>query len=279
MNTWKNSSLLTLLTCLLIAGCTIRPAKIFTGPDAEDGAPTQRLDPNSIPDAVPRHESPSKRGNPDSYVVFGKRYHVMNSSHGFSEKGIASWYGTKFHGRLTSSGEPYDMYKMTAAHKNLPIPSYVEVTNLKNHRTTVVRVNDRGPFHDNRIIDLSYAAATKLGILNEGTGLVHIRVVQPGEAAPTPVPAPQLASAAIEIEPNPTLFLQIGAFSSRINADRLRQRLSPSLAEQIRIQAAENNGAAVYRVQVGPLRDVERVDLVTARLSDLGISDSHVVIE
>ena len=270
---YQQLGLTILLSCSLLAGCSVSPPRILS---EEDGAPNRRLDPQSIPDAVPRAEQRSERGNPDSYVVFGKRYHVMESSQGFNEKGIASWYGTKFHGRLTSSGEPYDMYKMTAAHKNLPIPTYVEVVNLKNQRRTVVRVNDRGPFHGNRIIDLSYAAATKLGILGEGTGLVQIRALTPGEPISTP---PQLASTTESVSSNPILFVQIGAFSSRFNANRLRQRVSNSLSEQIRIQATESNGNAIYRVQVGPLPDVDKVDLVTAQLTGLGITESHVVIE
>ncbi|MES9903121.1 MAG: septal ring lytic transglycosylase RlpA family protein, partial [Sedimenticola sp.] len=160
----KGKLLFTLPACalLVVAACSIRPPS-FPGSSDNDSAPTRRLDPNSIADAVPRAERRSRRGNADSYVVLGKRYHVMANSDGFSQRGIASWYGTKFHGRTTSSGEVYDMYAMTAAHKSLPLPTYVEVTNLNNGRHTIVKVNDRGPFHNNRIIDLSYAAATKLG--------------------------------------------------------------------------------------------------------------------
>ena len=121
----------------------------------------------------------AKTGNPDSYVVFGKRYYPINSSKNFVETGIASWYGTKFHGRKTSSGEPYSMYKMTAAHKTLPLPTYVEVTNLENGKKVIVKVNDRGPFHEDRIIDLSYAAAMKLGYGDKGTAKVKVRAIDP----------------------------------------------------------------------------------------------------
>ena len=158
------------------------------------------VDISGIEDAVPRNEPVSRYGNPASYVVYGKRYYTMPSSKGHRERGIASWYGTKFHGQRTSSGETYDMYKMTAAHKTLPLPSYVEVRNLRNNRTIVVKVNDRGPFVHDRIIDLSYVAAAKLGIQEDGTGLVEIRALDaetPRQAAipaarqNVPQPAPQ----------------------------------------------------------------------------------------
>ena len=147
-----------------------------------DSAPTRYVDHTRVANAVPKVEPRSKYGNPDSYVVRGKQYTVRKTAVGFSQRGIASWYGTKFHGHRTSSGEPYNMYAMTAAHKTLPIPSYVEVTNLDNRRKIVVRVNDRGPFHDGRIIDLSYVAAKKLGITATGTGQVEIRAIDPRPA-------------------------------------------------------------------------------------------------
>ena len=145
----------------------------------EDGAPRAKVDVAAIPDAVPKVEPKSRYGNPASYAVYGKRYYPLNASDGYRERGIASWYGTKFHGRRTSSGEPYDMYAMTAAHKTLPLPTYVRVTNLENRRSVVLRVNDRGPFHTNRIIDLSYTAASKLGILSKGTGSVEVLALDP----------------------------------------------------------------------------------------------------
>lgn len=167
------------------------PAPDFPG---GDGPPRQAPDLSRVPDAVPRVEPRSRGGNPDSYEVFGRRYRVMDSSRGFVERGTASWYGRKFHGRKTSNGETYDMYRMTAAHKHLPLPTYVRVTNLDNQRSVVVRVNDRGPFHSDRIIDLSYAAASRLGILAKGTGRVELRAIDPARPRETrvvtaPVPA------------------------------------------------------------------------------------------
>lgn len=161
---------LTVIFLLLLSSCT---KKIST----EDGPPDFYVDASKIPNAVPKKTRPAKYGNMRSYKVFGKRYHVLKSSKNYHAVGIASWYGKKFHSRLTSSGEPYNMLAMTAAHKNLPLPTYVEVTNLKNNRKIIVKVNDRGPFSSNRIIDLSYVAAKKLGMLKKGTALVSIKAI------------------------------------------------------------------------------------------------------
>lgn len=265
-----------LLLTALFAGCSISPPKIIDA-HISDSQPARHLDPNAIQDAVPRFEPKSNRGNPSSYVVMGQRYFVMPSSLGFSERGIASWYGTKFHGRLTSSGEPYDMYAMTAAHKSLPLPTYVEVTNLNNGRRTIVKVNDRGPFHGNRIIDLSYAAATKLGIVAKGTGLVEIRAINPASPQPYSQPQPVMAKRTGNI--NPDIFVQVGAFSSRHNADRLRSQLTQSLNRTIRIQESLNQGRQVFRVQVGPLTTIAQVDTLTLALDRLGIKESRIIIE
>ena len=165
---------------------------VLTGPPPVPGA---------VPDAVPRIEPRSRYGNPPFYDVLGKRYYVLSSSIGYWERGVASWYGPGFHKERTSAGEPYDMYGMTAAHKTLPLPAYVRVTNLQNGRSVVVRVNDRGPFVGNRIIDLSYTAAAKLDMLRNGTAMVEIRSISPSVAAPpvitasTGLPVPALATA------------------------------------------------------------------------------------
>lgn len=176
---------------LLIGGCASQPSAPTGGHSKapasgsggyyqDDGPPAdENIDVDSIPDAVPRNEPPSRYGNPDSYEALGKRYYVMASAAGFTQTGRASWYGKQFHGRRTSSGEPYNMFKMTAAHKRLPIPSYVRVTNLDNGKQAIVRVNDRGPFHDGRIIDLSYVAARRLGVVTQGSAPVRIETVTP----------------------------------------------------------------------------------------------------
>ncbi len=265
-------------------------------PGERDG-PGEYRDVSHVPDAVPRAEPRSRGGNPQTYVVLGKRYNTLHSSQGFTQRGIASWYGTKFHGRRTSNGEVYDMYSMSAAHKRLPIPTYVEVTNLENGKRVVVRVNDRGPFHENRIIDLSYAAASRIGMLRKGTALVEIRAIDPvapppakasrvalAPAAPpaTPVPAPlpapsprREATAVV----SPRIFLQAGAFSSSDNAERMRLRLQQGLAQHVRVIPVAVGGDPVHRVQVGPLASVEIADQVTLRMHELGITEPLVVID
>nr|VFK42184.1 MAG: rare lipoprotein A [Candidatus Kentron sp. SD]VFK48048.1 MAG: rare lipoprotein A [Candidatus Kentron sp. SD] len=161
-----------LLFALAMAGCGGVPER--------DGPPSLRCSDNA-PDAVPRVEPKSRYGNPRSYVVRGRRYYVSPSNKGYVKRGLASWYGTKFHGRRTSSGEPYDMCAMTAAHRSLPLPTYARVTNLENNRQAVVRINDRGPFYSKRIIDLSYAAARKLRVVGKGTAFVEVRAIDPRE--------------------------------------------------------------------------------------------------
>ena len=271
-----NKQLLPLMLLLLtLGGCSIRGPDSPGSADSRDSAPARRLDPGQIVDAVPRDEPRSRYGNPKSYKVLGRRYQVMKSGDGHVERGIASWYGTKFHGRRTSSGEPYDMYAMTAAHKTLPLPSYVQVRNLNNGRSAVVKVNDRGPFHENRIIDLSYAAATKLGILGQGTGLVEIRVIDPRRPA-----APIASSKSLEKQKRePRMYLQAGAFSIQGNAQRQLQQILQSLQAPVLIQMVERNGKSLYRVRIGPLARVEQIDSISDQLARIGITEPRVIIE
>jgi len=262
---------LTLSGCLTLTGCT------FTR--YHDSGPRTEVNVARIPNAVPRVEPLSTNGNPASYTVLGHTYHVMHSSKGYVERGIASWYGTKFHGRTTSNGEIYSMYKMTAAHKTLPIPSYVQVTNLENGRKVIVRVNDRGPFHPNRIIDLSYVAAKKLGIASNGTGLVEVRSIDPRHWRPEPSsPTPVKARYRVPATPENTLFIQAGAFASRYNAEQLKKKLDVLLPKQ-KIQMAYLASDKLYRVRIGPLPDVDAADKVAQTISQNGYPDPHVVIE
>lgn len=227
------------------------------------------------------HEPRSKYGNPASYVVHGKRYYVMDSAEGYVERGIASWYGPKFHGRKTSSGEVYDMHAMTAAHKTLPLPTYVRVTNLENGRSVVVKVNDRGPFVRNRIIDLSYAAAKALDIVRKGTGLVEIRALSPGRpapAAPTMAALPDAPRQPLPVRPlaPAAVYIQVGAFASRQNAEQMRGQLILNGVEAVSVQAGENG---VYRVRIGPLATVELADQTAVHLERIGLMNYQVVID
>lgn len=266
----------------LLSACSTLPK----GPASDGGAapadsapPSGRsnLDLDAIPDAIPRVEPRSRYGNPPYYEVMGRRYYVRASSENYVERGIASWYGTKFHGRRTSSGEPYNMYEMTAAHPTLPIPAYVQVTNLRNGRKVVVRVNDRGPFHDNRLIDLSYVAALKLGIVDAGTGLVEVRALNassPAAAAEAAVSAPAPRAGSDDI------YLQMGAFSDREKAERLSQRITTAAPHRkVQIQETRADGRTVFRVRLGPLPGASEVDRVAAELKNLGIKDARVVVD
>jgi rare lipoprotein A len=244
--------------------------------EPSDDAPLQPLDVSNIPNATPKHEPPSRYGNPASYVVYGKRYYTLPSGKGYQESGQASWYGTKFHGKRTSSGEPYDLYGMTAAHKTLPLPTYVEVTNLSNNRSVIVRVNDRGPFHDDRLIDLSYTAAVKLGIVGNGTGRVTVRAIEP-ETTATATAATPVAPSPVSPEEDGVLYLQVGAFSSRENAERLQSKIQAEDIGAVRIVAAQGDTGNLYKVQVGPLSGAAEAARVATTLKPLGISQSHSI--
>ncbi|ODN67320.1 MULTISPECIES: septal ring lytic transglycosylase RlpA family protein [Methylophaga] len=258
--------------------------------EQKDGAPRVKPDVANIPDAVPRDEPRSKYGNPASYEVFGKRYYTLASSDGYVERGKASWYGTKFHGRRTSSGEPYDMYAMTAAHKTLPLPSYAEVTNLDNGRKVVVKINDRGPFHDDRLIDLSYSAATKLGIVAKGTGNVEVRAItqrnvtaSANNASPQTVakaiPAANTVAAPTSTMGKVVLFLQVGAFSTMSRAEQIKQQVQQQIEERVHISTVERSQSPLYRVRVGPFESAEYGERIASRLMDLGFSETRIVTE
>ncbi|MGM0516515.1 MAG: septal ring lytic transglycosylase RlpA family protein [Pseudomonadota bacterium] len=240
------------------------------------GAPS--VDRAATEDAVPRDEPPARQGNPSDYTVFGKRYHVRESNAGFRQRGVASWYGDKFHGRPTSSGEPYDMYRMTAAHKTLRLPAYVRVTNLENGRSVVVRVNDRGPFVDNRVIDLSYAAAHKIGMTGRGTALVDIEVVGPGSDAPAARPAASSGnwgrSALPKVRWGENVFVQIGAFRDRDNVEAVSARLAGAGIDPVRQEEA-----GLTRLRVGPFDSQRALDETMARLRKMGFNDAQMVVK
>ena len=263
------------------------------GREVRDSAPSGSVSIPDLPgDAVPRPESKSRYGNGPVYEVLGKTYTVMPSGSGYKERGVASWYGKKFHGRLTSNREPYDMYAMTAAHKTLPLPTYVQVRNLRNNRTVVVRVNDRGPFVDNRVIDLSYAAALKLDMVRSGTSLVEVtaitfddppgdrpvRIVQPAEPpAPAPASEPMPGTERPEIEKSNEIFVQVGAFGDRANAERRQSSLISGGIGSVFVFADEAATPPIYRVRIGPIAGVDEFDSLVTKLETLGITDPYLV--
>lgn len=248
-----------------------RPRRPSIDPD-RDAAPVTPRDVSNVPEAVPKWEPLSRYGNHSPYTVLGRSYTVLPSAKGYVEKGISSWYGTKFHGRLTSSREPYDIYQMTAAHKTLPLPSYVRVTNLETGKSLVVRVNDRGPFHENRVIDLSYAAAVQLGIQARGTGLVEVRALDPAHpeqdsAAPRPVIGPH------------QVYVQVGAFNDRDNARRLKERLESLGFKDVSLDRTMGGGHVLHRVRIGPTRDAAQADALTVRLAEYGLTSVNIAID
>jgi len=251
---------------------------------------------------VPAPEPRSRYGNPPFYEELGRRYVVLETAAGYTERGVASWYGKKFHGRRTSSGDTYDMHAMSAAHKTLPLPTWAEVRNLRNGRTVIVRVNDRGPFVENRIIDLSYEAAKRLDIISDGTGLVEVRalsfdrpagtgpeVVEPvsitaattatenlaGDAM-VPTPPPETASDTPEA---PKMYVQVGAFSERTNAAGLHLRLKQTGFDNAIIHQDALESPEFYRVRIGPIEAVDEYDQVVQRLQTYGIADVNMIIE
>ncbi len=293
---------------LLLAAITIGLSACFSTPRREMPAPPepqapvapppQALDPNAVPDAIPRVEARSRYGNPPFYEVFGKRYYVLSSNIGYIERGVASWYGPGFHKIRTSTGEPYDMYAMTAAHKTLPLPAYVRVTNLQNGRSVVVRVNDRGPFVGNRIIDLSYTAAAKLDMVRNGTAFVEVRSIDPGAApgtlsasaaatpqvvtvplAPAANTAPLPAAAAPPVNVGAPLFVQAGAFGDPANAQRLAQKLRGGDYGNVFVRDDQIAGRRMYRVRIGPVPNVAEFDRVLAALERDGVQDAHLALD
>lgn len=240
-------------------------------PHIRDTGPDQPADVSGLTEPTPVVEPLARYGNRSPYTVLGKSYTVLPSAAGYLETGIASWYGTKFHGRPTSSFEPYDMYKFTAAHKSLPLPSYVRVTNLENGRSLIVRVNDRGPFHGDRIIDLSYAAAVRLGVDVRGTAKVEVRAITPdgSTAAQTPS-ASARASGGLR-------WLQVGSFADQGNANRALKKLSDAGLHAHRLQRTEVAGRTVWRAQAGPFREERELHRAEDRIRALGLGVPQVV--
>lgn len=261
-----------LLLALLLSACghqAYRRGGPSVIPPNEDYAPSPEEIPENVaktPDAVPQAEPPSKTGNAKTYTVFGESYTVMDNAAGFRQRGYASWYGKKFHGRKTASSERYDIYGMTAAHKTLPLPTYVRVTNLGNGKTAVVKVNDRGPFHSDRIIDLSYAAAAKLGIIGHGTAMVEIEALTPADNTSAPT---ETAQSNAELKPiGRNAYLQVAAYADPINAVALREELRQHGIGPVEIRINDAETSPVHRVVVGPFSDETVAQETLRRLSE-----------
>ncbi|SEJ58193.1 septal ring lytic transglycosylase RlpA family protein [Frateuria terrea] len=247
--------------------------------DSDDSVPPP-IDVSKIPEPIPKLEPRSLYGNKSPYTVLGHTYTVLPSARGYDERGIASYYGAKFHGYKTSSLENYDMYAFSAAHKTLPLPSYARVTNLQNGKSVIVRINDRGPFHENRLIDLSYAAAVKIGVWPKGTGLVEVRAIDPGHPEETAAPAELDAQAAVPPGgAHPAIWLQVGAFADLANADRVAGRLRSARLAPVQVSDVQVNGRDVRRVRVGPLQDVDQADRVTDQIEQLGLPRPQVAVD
>ena len=254
---WRTALVAACTALLLACAGEERPDEI---PDGPSGRP---LSPADVRDAVPRPEPRSRYGNNSPYVVMGKTYRVLDSAAGYHEKGIASWYGSKFQGRRTSSGEPYDMHMATAAHKSLPLPTYAEVTNLENGRKVIVKINDRGPFHDNRIIDLSYGAAVKLGMTGKGTARVEVRAITFDKPSATQVSARAGDGA----------YLQAGAFRSRKSAEQLAGALEREHLQPVSVRRIDG----LYKVWMGPFHHDSELEAVSRRVVELGYERPHKV--
>jgi len=248
----------------LLGGCSIKTSDFLD----EDYGPKTPVDVSHIPDAVPQNAPRSKYGNPPSYTVFGKTYYVREHAQGYRARGLASWYGKKFHGRRTSSGETYDMYAMTAAHKTLPLPTWVRVTNLDNGKSVVVKVNDRGPFHAGRIIDLSYAAASKLGVLARGTAPVEVIALTPEKSADMDETS---------VSSQFPAWVQVGAFSRWQNAHQLQQRLLEQAGINGIIKPLEQNAGLAYRVWLGPVDNPQHLQQIREKLPEWGIEAYPIV--
>ena len=239
----------------------------------QDRGPSQTLDLSQVREVIPVIEERTMAGNKSPYTVNGRTYRVMPSEAGYRERGFASWYGEKFHGHKTSNGEIYDMFQLSAAHKSMPIPSYLRVTNLENNRSIIVRVNDRGPFHSERIIDLSYAAAHMLGYDNKGTAMVEVEAIVPtvqASAAPAPAYRPPVSA---ELPPAGAI-LQVGAFSDRAAAEQLSARLQSMTTRPVFIRSVQlaDSNEIIHRVRVGPIPNADEITRISNSVvaADLG---------
>jgi len=286
---WKNK---VLMFRLILAGFAVflsACGSVSIVKEEKDSGPDRPMNVSHIPEPVPRVEPRNRAGNTSPYTVLGKTYQLLKKPEGYRQQGVASWYGKKFHGRRTANGEVYNMYGMTAAHKTLPIPSYVRVTNQNNRRSVIVRVNDRGPFHGNRIIDLSYTAAKKLGFEKLGTAKVAVEYIDPTKyhRVTSNLPA-QSVSGSEPLAPSPKnpagyelpaeTWLQVGAFSSREGAAKTQSRLKKLTQYPVVILVSRGAGnKKLFKVRVGPLRDNFDLLLLREKVIQAKLPEPHVV--
>lgn len=272
--------LLALLICFTLAACSSTPDKASTNVSKKNMDPNKGryslkndkmpLNPpnvDHVPNATPKYEPYSRRGN-KPYTVYGESYNVMNTGQGFTETGRASWYGEKFHGYETSNGEPYDMYSMSGAHKTLPLPSYAKITNLENNKQVIIRINDRGPFHSDRILDVSYAAAYKLGMLATGTARIKLEVIYIGSIAGT-------SSAIASINDTGNHYIQLVASKDCAKLNKIAKELERKYQVKTRVQPVNN----MFRLQLGPIGQAELADKMLNKVKQDGYPESYIVHE
>lgn len=271
---------------LLMLGCCFALAACSSSNSGSASNKNKNMDPNKgryslkndkmplnppnvehVPNATPKYEPYSRRGN-KPYTVYGESYTVMNTGQGFSEMGRASWYGEKFHGYETSNGEPYDMYSMSGAHKTLPLPSYAKITNLDNNKQVIIRINDRGPFHSDRILDVSYAAAYKLGMLGKGTARIKLDVIYVGSLAAT-------NSAVASAQDSGNHYIQLVASKDQQKLKKIAKELENKYQVQSRVQAANN----MFRLQLGPIGQPELADRLLHKVKQDGYPEGYMVLE
>ena len=253
---------------LLAAGCALVACSSHP-PETADGKPQRSITPAEVVDAQPQAEPLRDAGNSSPYRVLGQKYTVLETASGYRQRGRASWYGSKFHGRLTANGEVFDTFAATAAHRSLPIPSFVRVTNLDNGRSMIVRVNDRGPFHSERIIDLSYGAAVKLGFAEQGTAAVDVEALA--------------VEGVVDLRGDPNAsqyrYVQVASFSDPQAAARMKSQLLGQLESPVLITPTRVGERTLHRVRVGPLDDFARLQEVQAQLQTLGYANARMMPE
>ena len=275
---------------LAMMACSSAPApeQIPESPNAgrynisQDRAPTRIVDLASIPEVIPEPLNRTGAGNRSPYTVLGKSYEVMPTEEGYNERGVASWYGEKFHGHKTSNGEVFDMFLASAAHKSLPIPSFLRVTNLDNNRNIVVRVNDRGPFHGDRVIDLSYAAAVKLGYADRGTARVQLEsIVATGTSGDRVVRTKNSGgNDALRVSSTGSKYLQIGAFSDLSAAQEVTSRVEEITSLPVFIRTVNTlSNKILHRVRVGPIFDPGQIQRVSASVVAANLGSPYTITE